>query len=422
MRLEQKAKPQTLKGDKTKEAAPAPSPSTSPRLIPEQQQTGEGDETEGDPPVLFGSPNQRQEEVGERIRSSEHVSLSPGKTEEVDRLFKVQLSSSAGLDSLVRENPEALEDIQRAINASAAGSFYFDDELSEMERRRKLGTLVTVSNALGEVALKHTEDMDIQRKEQALPPFSNAYYSAVTSGLCQAYLAASAINSDWVSTSKTGVIGKAGAALKLMSSAVPVVGGLPVQVGEALETGDNYLQTRRLVKITAMAPDAVECCPLARRLALRLADGLRNDAKTTDNEAGQFRVHTTAGTNGGSGSDQCADMLRDIMREEDVSEFVLEEVSSYESNDHGGVRLDKQHLRNLLKAIQRGCLDDAHCTEQKIEVLQLEILPDVRPAATSKTPKEVIVRSPPGCGGSTHWRWQRWRGECQTVPMSRATR
>ncbi|CAN0560971.1 unnamed protein product, partial [Ectocarpus sp. 12 AP-2014] len=47
-----------------------------------------------------------------------------------------------------------------------------------MERRRKLGTLVAVSNTLGEVA--------------------------------------------------------AGAALKLMSSAVPVVGGLPVLVGEAL--------------------------------------------------------------------------------------------------------------------------------------------------------------------------------------------
>ncbi|CAN0101330.1 unnamed protein product, partial [Ectocarpus fasciculatus] len=63
-----------------------------------------------------------------------------------------------------------------------------------------------------------------------------------------------------------------------MSSAVPVIGGLTGLTGKALQAGDHYLQTRRLVKITAMAPDAVECCSLARRLALELADGLRNDA------------------------------------------------------------------------------------------------------------------------------------------------
>ncbi|CAN0504935.1 unnamed protein product, partial [Ectocarpus sp. 8 AP-2014] len=79
------------------------------------------------------------------------------------------------------------------------------------------------------------------------------------SGPCQAYLAASVIDSDWLSTSKTGGMGKAGAAMKLMSSAVPVIGGLPELAGKALEAGDHYLQTRRLVKITAMAPDTVEC-------------------------------------------------------------------------------------------------------------------------------------------------------------------
>ncbi|CAN0590415.1 unnamed protein product, partial [Ectocarpus sp. 12 AP-2014] len=54
------------------------------------------------------------------------------------------------------------------------------------------------------------------------------------------------------------------------------------------------------------------------------------------------------------------------------------------------------HLRKLLKAIQRGCLDGSRCTEHKIEVLLLEIRPeaDDRPVATSSTPKEVI-RSPP---------------------------
>ncbi|CAN0101396.1 unnamed protein product, partial [Ectocarpus fasciculatus] len=77
-----------------------------------------------------------------------------------------------------------------------------------MEGRRKLGTLVTMSTALGEVALRHTADMNIQRKELALAPFQSAYYTAVRTGLCNAYLAASVIGSDWVATSKTGGTGK----------------------------------------------------------------------------------------------------------------------------------------------------------------------------------------------------------------------
>ncbi|CAM9661729.1 unnamed protein product [Ectocarpus fasciculatus] len=85
------------------------------------------------------------------------------------------------------------------------------------------------------------------------------------------------------------------------------------------------------------------------------------------------------------------------MSEEDVFEYVLEEVASYERSDHGGKRLGKKHLRKLLKAIQRGCLDGSSSIGQKIEVLLLEILPEAgsRPVATSSKPKEVIVRSPP---------------------------
>ncbi|CAM9662503.1 unnamed protein product, partial [Ectocarpus sp. 12 AP-2014] len=79
-----------------------------------------------------------------------------------------------------------------------------------------------------------------------------------------------------------------------MSSAVPVVDGLAGLAGVALETGDHSLQTRRLVKITAMAPDAVECCSLARRLALQLTDSLRHDTSTTADDAGEVRASTTA--------------------------------------------------------------------------------------------------------------------------------
>ncbi|CAN0322861.1 unnamed protein product, partial [Ectocarpus fasciculatus] len=67
-------------------------------------------------------------------------------------------------------------------------------------------------------------------------------------------------------------------------------------------------------------------------------------------------------------------MLPGDMSEEDVFEYLLEEVASYESNDRGGKRLGKRHLRKLLNAIQRGCLDDSTSIEQKIEVLLLEVL------------------------------------------------
>ncbi|CAM9974691.1 unnamed protein product [Ectocarpus fasciculatus] len=369
MRLKQETKPQTLKGDRKEEDTPVPPTSSPP---------------EG-------------EVVAESASSPKRVSSSPGNAEEVDRSFRAQLSSSAGLDSLIRENPEAMEDIQRVLEATVAGSVYLNDQLSSMEGRRKLGTLVTMSTALGEVALRHTEDMDVQRKEQALPPFWNAYNKAVRLGLCKAYLAASVIDSGSVATSKTGVMGKVGATVRTrLSSAVPVVGGLAGLAGKVLQTGDHHLQTRRLAKITAMAPDAVECCSLARRLALQLTDRLRNDATATADETDQVCVDTTAGAKGGSGSGRGADMLPDIMTEEDVFEYVLEEVASHENNDHGGKRLGKQHLRKLLKAIQRGCLDGSNCTEEKIEILLLEILPeaDIRPAASSSTPKEVIVRPP----------------------------
>ncbi|CAN0327799.1 unnamed protein product, partial [Ectocarpus fasciculatus] len=239
--------------------------------------------------------------------------------------------------------------------------------------------------------------MDERRKELALPAFSRSYYTTVRGGLSQAYLAASVIGSDWVATTKTGVMGKAGAALKVLSSAVPVVGGLPKLAGKALETGDHYLHSRRLAKIAAMAPDTMEFCSLARKLALRLTDGLEDSTGATADDVDQVHLHTMAGMKGGFGSGRGADVTPGDMSEEDVFEYLLEEVASYERNDHGGKRLGKKHLRKLLKAIQRGCLDGSSGTEEKIEILLLEILPeaDARPAATSSTPKEVIVRSPP---------------------------
>ncbi|CAN0209967.1 unnamed protein product, partial [Ectocarpus fasciculatus] len=384
-------------GDETQADAQVPTASTPPVLLPQQREEGKGNKEEENAPVPLDSPNLAQEAVGERVRSPEHASLSAEKVEEVDREFRAQLSSSAGLDSLIRDSPKALEDIQQVFEAQVTGSLSAGNELSDVQSRRKLGTLVTMSTALGEVVLRHTEDMNIQRKELALAPFWKAYYTAVRSGLCEAYLAASVIGSDSVATSKTGRVGKAGAALNVMSGTVPVIGGLTGLAGKALQTGDHYLQTRRLVKITALAPDAVECCSLARRLALQLADGLRNDASATIDVTDQVRADITADMKGGPGSGRGADMLPGDMSEEDVFEYLLEEVASYESNDHGGKRLGKRHLRKILKAIQRGCLNGSTCIKQKIEVLLLEILPGavIGPVGTSSTPKKVVVQSPP---------------------------
>ncbi|CAN0574595.1 unnamed protein product, partial [Ectocarpus sp. 12 AP-2014] len=105
----------------------------------------------------------------------------------------------------------------------------------------------------------------------------------------------------------------------------------------------------------------MECCFLARRVALQLTDSLKEDTGMMDDEADQVRVHTTASMNGGSGSGRGADTLPDVMSEDEVFEYLLEEVASYERNDHGGKRLGKKHLRKLLKAVQRGCLDGSSC-------------------------------------------------------------
>lgn len=50
-----------------------------------------------------------------------------------------------------------------------------------------------------------------------------------------------------------------------------------------------------------MAPDAVECCCLARSLALQLADGLKQDTSAVADEADQVNMYATAGMSGEPG-------------------------------------------------------------------------------------------------------------------------
>lgn len=126
-----------------------------------------------------------------------------------------------------------------------------------------------------------------------------------------------------------------------MSGAVPLVGGLAGFTGAALKAGDCYVQTRRVAKvmlllcltsprnaiivshaqtcgdaderhasplcfvvvrqITDLAPDAVECCKLARTLALRLTDGLPDGHIATSRDAEEKHTHSAAGVGWGAG-------------------------------------------------------------------------------------------------------------------------
>ncbi|CAM9622884.1 unnamed protein product, partial [Ectocarpus sp. 8 AP-2014] len=148
-----------------------------------------------------------------------------------------------------------------------------------------------MAKTLGEMTSRHTRDEGLQLKEARLARGPKEYYTAIRGGVCNAYLAASVVGSGLVSTSKIGATGKAGTALQLMSGSVPLVGGLAGFTGAALKAGDCYVQTRRVAKITDLAPDAVECCKLARTLALRLTDGLPDGPIATSRDAGEQCTH-----------------------------------------------------------------------------------------------------------------------------------
>ncbi|CAM9572151.1 unnamed protein product, partial [Ectocarpus fasciculatus] len=143
---------ETGEGENKEETAPVSLPVTTPVLLPQlQQQTVDGDDDEENAPVAaLGAPTEREEMVGGQAASQGYASLSPEQAE-VDRLFQEQLLSFAGVGSLIRQNPGAMMDIQRVLQAQVAGSFSPDHERGDFERRRKLGTLITMSTALGEV-------------------------------------------------------------------------------------------------------------------------------------------------------------------------------------------------------------------------------------------------------------------------------
>ncbi|CAM9173614.1 unnamed protein product, partial [Ectocarpus fasciculatus] len=203
------------------------------------------------------------------------------------------------------------------------------------------------------------------------PPGPRAYYTATRTGLCNAYLAASVICSSLVSTRKTGRMGMAGKALTFLSGAVPVVGGLAGLAAAALEAGDRYLQTRRVSKICNIAPDAVDCSLLARKLALQLSDGFVDGTLSTADRVEARGTHPTAGVDnfeGECGWSQEMNASPDAASEEAIMDWFIEEVADSEPNDcdgkkttpaeEAGRKLGKKHLKILLKEIGRDCLRD----------------------------------------------------------------
>ncbi|CAM9961251.1 unnamed protein product, partial [Ectocarpus fasciculatus] len=175
-----------------------------------------------------------------------------------------------------------------------------------------------------------------------------------------------------------------------MSGSVPLVGGLAGFTGAALKAGDCY--------ITDLAPDAVECCKLARTLALRLTDGLPDGPIATSRDAGEQCTHGAAGAGWGPGGSKFG-VLTDAVSEEAVMEWFIEEVANYEPSDSGesaGRRLGKRHLRKILTAVGRDCLQGANDTGAKVNVLVSAVLPgaNIRPAETSSASAGGLVRSP----------------------------
>ncbi|CAM9463368.1 unnamed protein product, partial [Ectocarpus sp. 4 AP-2014] len=373
------------------------------RIQPQQQRAAEHDEPKEEADVAQHSPRSQDAETVETDVVHPGPSSPVREERDPDHSFGEQVSSFAGLAALTKGNREALDEVKQLIRAPSIKTPPADGpspapEPVDEEKLRDLNRLAEMATTLGEIASSHVEDQGMQEREQGLSLAHKAYFNAVRDGVCNAYLAASVVGSNLVATSKTGGIGTAGKALKLLSAAVPMVGGLGGIAAAALKTGDRYIQTRRVVKIADIASDPVECCSLARRLALRLADGLAIGASMAD---------TVAGMIGGTGEDggewsQGEYALPDGARDRDVMEWLADEVASLEPQDHhatgitpeeqAGRRLGKKHLQTLLLAVGNGCLEGANNIEEKVELLVRTVFPEVKENAVS-TPQapDVLV-------------------------------
>eukprot|EP00752_Nemacystus_decipiens_P018652 g16723.t2 len=173
-------------------------------------------------------------------------------------------------------------------------------------------------------------------------------------------------------------------------------------VGTALKVGDGYVQTRRLEKISSLAPDAVECSSLARKLGVRLTDGLPDDSNSTIDEGDEVGAQATSGVDGLSDLSQrisaSPEDLSEALEqgaEQDLFEYLVEQMAGHEPTDNGGNKLGKRHVRKLLKAVWGNCLEGMKTTEQKVDkLLQVIFGENMYPTATSSVPEDPLVQPP----------------------------
>eukprot|EP00752_Nemacystus_decipiens_P005336 g4840.t1 len=351
-----------------------------------------------------------EQDLAEQSRTEESAGLDRGEADAStvghsiksggsEHLFRMEIASFAELDELTRENREKLEEVKRLL-AQPATSCTFPSGVELTDKLGELDSLIAMAKTLGEMTSRYTADLDIQKKEMSLDPGRKAYNVAIRGGLCNAYLAASVVCSGLVSTSKVGVMGKAGTVLELISGLVPLVGGLAGFAGAALKAGDSVLQTRRLEKIAYLAPDAVECSTLAKRLALRLTDGLADGSIAITHDANEHLTPNAITSSPGSGE------LTEEVDEEVVLEWFVGEVANFEPSHCGattpiheeqaGRQLAKRHLRKMFRAVGRGCLHGTSSVEGKVNKLVLVVLPeaDIPSVKTPNAPEEVSVRPP----------------------------
>eukprot|EP00752_Nemacystus_decipiens_P006453 g5812.t1 len=343
-----------------------------------------------------------------------------GGAKESEHLFRLRVASFAGLEELTSKNQDTLDEVRRLIRKSATsgGAPSSGTDLTDVTKLRELDRLASMAKALGEVASGHVEEKDMQQKEAALPEVLRAYCVSVRTGLCNAYFAASVVGSNLVRTSNTGRMGMAGEALKLLSGTVPVVGGLASFAAAALKAGDHHRQTQRVVKITDMATDAVECCSLSRRLAIRLTDGLAAGIVSTTEDDSMSSTGSGSGAYGWS--EEGGGVLPNEASEESVMEWFADElanrvvgVDEVNNRSRAGAseieakqRLGKRHLKKLLVAVGRDCLQGTNTTGEKVEKLVRVIIPEARspgpaPGAPEKSFLQVPVPASPqdDCSG-----------------------
>ncbi|CAM9295990.1 unnamed protein product [Ectocarpus sp. 6 AP-2014] len=356
------------------------------------------------PPTQGGSLWGAHGAADERHSSVRNSSSDGGDAE---NLFRAQVASFAELDDITRDNHKTLKEVKRLLESTATGSGPTGADLTRTDKLQELDRLVAMAKDLGDVASKHMEDKDMHRKELALPPGSKAYYTTIRTGVCNAYLAGSVIGSRLVRTSKTGGMSMAGEFLNLLSGALPFVGGLAGFAAEALKAGDNNIQTRRVIKMTDLAPDAVECCSLAKQLGLRLTDYLSDENITTSYDGRGGPVHSAAGFGEGAGAcnwSQNNGGLPDCASDEDFMEWFAEEVASCVPDNTGkstpeektGRRLGKRHIRMILAAVERGCLQGTHAIEEKVEQLLEVVVPEagVKPVSNSNVQERSFNQHP----------------------------